>query len=85
MRPICRVCSHTICCHRIDPSRLIRSSLVRLLEIDLRAIRAVPSSSSLIRYGAVRRLGVVISSAAFSTSPRLAVLRPAHSIRETGR
>ena len=52
MISICRACSHTICRHRIGPSRLTHSSFVRLLEIDLRVIRTVPSSSSFIRYGA---------------------------------
>lgn len=55
MISICRACSHTICRHRIDPSRLTHSSFVRLLGIGLRVIRSVPSSSSFIRYGAAGR------------------------------
>lgn len=55
MISICRACSHMVCRHRIDPSRLTHSSFVRLLGIGLRVIRAVPSSSSFIRYGAAGR------------------------------
>lgn len=83
MISICRACSHTICRHRIGSSRLTHSSFVRLLEIGLRVIRAVPFSSSFIRYEKRGGLGVVIPQAAFPIFQRLAVLRPAHRQSDT--
>lgn len=55
MISICRACSHMACRHRIGSSRLTHLSFVRLLGIGLRVIRAVPSSSSFVRYGAAGR------------------------------
>ena len=88
MISICRACSHIACRHRIDPSRLTHSSFVRLLEIGLRVIRAVPSSSSFAQYVAAGRSRSRHPAGGVPGIPH--GLRPcvplhAHSIRETGR
>lgn len=79
MISICRACSHTICCHRIDSSRLTRSRSFDCSKSTCRLIRAVPPClfAHPIRRAGRSMAGVLgIPSAAFSASPGLAVLRP---------
>ena len=72
--------------HRPVPSHSL--TLVRLLGINLRVIRAVPFSSSFIRYGAAGRSRRHHPAGGVSDIPhglRPCVPLPAHSIRRTGR
>lgn len=87
MISICRACSHTICRHRIGSSRLTHSSFVRLLEIGLRVIRAVPSSSSFARYvaaGRSRSRHLVGGVLGVSRACGFTSFSPAHPIRGRG-
>lgn len=81
---ICRVCSHTICRHRIDQSRLTRSRSFDYSKSACGSSALFRQAHRLSDTGRRGGLGGIIPQAVFSAFPRRAVLRLSSRPFDTG-